>query len=197
MGIYHLDSSSRLQNSITRKLSQQIVNQIQSHRTQAITYRDLGKAEGLKFIDETVAGALFIPDSERSEAQKSALIPSDTIVQEAFDNDIWVLGLPIYNFSVPASFKAWADMLARSRKTFRYGNKGPEGLLKNKTVFAVIASGGTEVDSDIDFCTPWLRHFLKFLGIEDLRIIRADRFSPEKMQLINDQIVSEVSSYEF
>ncbi|NRA67023.1 MAG: NAD(P)H-dependent oxidoreductase [Pseudobacteriovorax sp.] len=197
MGIYHLDASSRVKNSVSRRLSQKIVDRLLVDKPQSITYRDLGKAEGLNFLDETIVSGLFLSESDRSPAQKAALEASDTIVAEAEANDIWVIGLPIYNFSVPASFKAWADMLARSKKTFRYGEDGPEGLLKNKRLFVAIVSGGTAIDSDIDFCTPWLRHFLSFLGVEDLSIIYADRFSSKKEESILKQIEQEVSQREF
>lgn len=195
MSIYHIDASPRTGNSVSRKFTRVIVDELIKTRQQKVIYRDLGRAEGIRLIDETIAGAIFLPESDRSPDQRSALLPSDKIIEEAVSSDIWVLGIPIYNFSVPASFKAWADMLARSKKTFQYGDKGPEGLLKNKTVFAVIASGGTEIDSSFDFCTPWLRHFLSFLGIDKINIIRADQYSPEKEEKILQSIAAEVSKY--
>ena len=86
-----------------------------------------------------------------------------------------VIGSPIYNFGVPAALKAWVDMIARARKTFRYTSEGPEGLLKGKKAYVVIASGGVPVDSPVDFATPYLRHALKFVGITDIDIIAADQ----------------------
>ena len=142
--------------------------------------RDVGKADGLAFLDDTSISGLFIDQSQRSASQIKALDDSDLIVKEAFDNEIWVIGLPIYNFSAPATFKTWADMLARSNVTFKYVNGKPVGLLKNKCVFVVIISGGTEMDSEIDFCTPWLRQFMSFIGIDNLNIINATRYSNEK-----------------
>ncbi|MBL4544479.1 MAG: NAD(P)H-dependent oxidoreductase [Oceanicaulis sp.] len=53
-----------------------------------------------------------------------------------------VIGMPIYNFSIPASLKAWIDQIARARETFRYSEAGPEGLLTGKTAWIVVASGG-------------------------------------------------------
>lgn len=188
MGIYHIDASSRKENSITRKFSQHIVQTIQEKENKEVTYRDLGSAKGLKFVDNTIVGALFVPEDQRSEEQKEALKPSDLIIREAENNDTWVIGLPIYNFSVPATFKAWADMLARAKRTFSYTENGPVGLLKNKKVYVVIASGGTEIDSNIDFATPWLRLFLGFVGVDDITIIKADRYSPDKEKAVLDSI---------
>jgi FMN-dependent NADH-azoreductase len=196
MGIYHIDASSKINESVTRKFSKLIVEKLLENKNQNVSYRDLGKAEGLRFVDETIVSALFISNEVRSDEQKKALIPSDLVIQEAVDNDTWVIGLPIYNFSVPATFKAWADMLARSGKTFSYTKNGPEGLLKNKKVFVVIASGGTTIDSEVDFCTPWLRHFLTFVGVSDLSIINADKYSTEKEELVMSTILKEVTKYE-
>jgi FMN-dependent NADH-azoreductase len=196
MGIYHIDASSKINESVTRKFSKLIVEKLLENKNQNVSYRDLGKAEGLRFVDETIVSALFISNEVRSDEQKKALIPSDLVIQEAVDNDTWVIGLPIYNFSVPATFKAWADMLARSGKTFSYTKNGPEGLLKNKKVFVVIASGGTTIDSEVDFCTPWLRHFLTFVGVSDLSIINADKYSTEKEELVMSTILKEVTKFE-
>lgn len=85
-----------------------------------------------------------------------------------------MLSLPVYNFTMPSTLKAWADLVARAGTTFRYTESGPEGLLTGKKAYVVIASGGTPIGSEIDFLTPWLRHFLGFLGITDVEIIAAD-----------------------
>ena len=196
MGIYHIDASSKKENSITRRFSKLMVEKLLNKKEQKVTYRDVGQAKGLKFVDSTVVGGLFKPEDGRTEEQKTALKPSDQIIHEATDNDTWVIGLPIYNFSMPATFKTWADMLARARKTFKYTENGPVGLLENKKVYVIIASGGTTIDSEIDFCTPWLRQFMKFVGVNDLTIIKADRYSQEKESDVINQIEKEVKNYD-
>ena len=72
---------------------------------------------------------------------------------------------------MPPSLKAWIDQVARARETFRYSEAGPEGLLKGKTAWLVMASGGARLDSEADFATPYLRFILGFLGITDVRVI--------------------------
>jgi len=89
--------------------------------------------------------------------------------------DVLVIGVPIYNFGIPAALKAWVDMVARARLTFRYTEQGPEGLLRVKRAYLVVASGGTAAGSAVDFATGYLRHVLGFLGIDDVEIIAADR----------------------
>ncbi len=186
--IYLVNSSSRVLNSNSRKLTEHLVNRINQHQDFTINRRDIGRGDGLKFIDEVGVTGLFIPEAELSEQQKVALQMSDQIVKEAFENDTWVIGLPIYNFSAPATFKTWADMLARSNKTFRYIDGKPVGLLKNKRVFVVLMSGGTEMDSEIDFCTPWLRQFMRFIGVDNLEIINATKYSADKEKRIIEEI---------
>ncbi|MCJ8276693.1 MAG: NAD(P)H-dependent oxidoreductase [Bdellovibrionales bacterium] len=195
MAIYHLDASARLNNSTTRQFTEITVAELKKKTGQEVVRRDLGKAEGLKFVDDVIVGGIFTPEDDRSPEQVEALKASDQIIKEAIDNDIWVIGLPIYNFSIPATFKTWADMVARARKTFKYTENGPVGLLENKKVIAVIASGGTEIDSQIDFCTPWLRQFMGFLGISDLTIIKADRYNDSKKDDVVASITKAVESY--
>jgi len=171
MKIMHIDVSARKGDSVTRKLSAQLVGRLAGNNGQ-VTYRDV--SEGLPFIDEDKIAAYFTAPGERTDEHRKAITLSDTIVSELKNNDILVIGVPIYNFSMPASLKAWADLAARVGETFRYTATGPVGLLENKKAYVVIASGGTRVDSQIDFLTPWLRHFLGFIGIKDVTVISAD-----------------------
>ncbi len=171
MKILHIDASARKDDSVTRKLSAQLVSRLAGNHGQ-VTYRDL--SEGLPFVDEIKIAAYYAQPGARTDEQREAIALSDTIVSELKDNEILVLGVPVYNFSMPASFKAWADLAARVGETFRYTETGPVGLLENKKAYVVIASGGTKVDSKIDFLTPWLRHFLGFIGIKDVTVISAD-----------------------
>jgi hypothetical protein len=89
--------------------------------------------------------------------------------------DTLVIGLPIYNFGVPAALKAWVDQVARAGVTFKYSEYGPKGLLEGKRAIVAVASGGTEAGSDIDFATGYIRHVLGFIGITDVEFVTADR----------------------
>ena len=119
------------------------------------------------------------PDADRSAAQHSVLALSDTLVGELVDAETIVIGLPVYNFSVPASLKAWIDLVARVGVTFRYTPNGPEGLLKGKRAIIAMASGGTAAGSDIDFASGYLRHVLGFIGITDVTLIAADALAKD------------------
>ena len=124
---------------------------------------------------ESWVGANFTPDEARTAEQVQTLALSDTLIAELEAADTLVLGVPLYNFGVPAAFKAWIDLVARARKTFKYTENGPVGLLQDKKAYVVIASGGTKSGSEIDFATGYMRHLLGFLGITDVTFIAADQ----------------------
>ncbi len=172
--ILHIDSSGRRAPSVSRQLSNQIVNKLSDEQTKT-TYRDV--SQGLPFLDEQMIGAYYTPKQERSPEQHQAIQVSDAIVDELKTADILVIGVPLYNFSAPAGFKAWADLAARAGETFNYTETGPEGLLVGKKAYVVVTSGGIEVGSDADFLTPWIRHFLGFIGIHHVEIVNAGSIS--------------------
>lgn len=87
MGIYHIDASSRGEGSVTRKLSKLMVDKLINKADQKITYRDVGQAQGIKFLDQTIVSGLFIPEENKTEIQKESLRESDHIVKEAQEND--------------------------------------------------------------------------------------------------------------
>lgn len=169
--ILHIDSSGRKSSSTSRQLSDEIVEKISSSQS-IVTYRDV--SQGLPFLNESMIGAYFTHKTERTEQQNQVIAISDTIVEELKNADVVIIGIPIYNFSMPAGFKAWSDLAARVGETFSYTEKGPEGLLSGKKAYVAIASGGTKVGSDIDFLTPWLHHYFGFIGIHDVTIVQAE-----------------------
>ena len=83
--------------------------------------------------------------------------------------------MSIYNFGVPAALKAWIDQIARAGVTFKYTENGPVGLLDGKRAIIAVASGGTEVGSEIDFATGYMRHIMGFIGIHDVEVVAADQ----------------------
>lgn len=174
--ILSVQASGRGAESVSRTLSAELIDALKK-RTGATAIRERDLAAGLPFVDERWIEANFTAPDERDREQRDQLARSDALVQELADADLLVIGVPIYNFSVPAALKAWVDMVARARLTFRYTENGPEGLLKGKRAFLVVASGGVPVDSDADFATPYMRHALAFLGIDDVSVIAAERLN--------------------
>ncbi len=170
--ILRIDASARRTGSVSRDLTDRIVGRFPDA---TVINRDLATA--LPLIDEAWVGANFTPKDDRSADQTARLAQSDTLIAELRAADTLVIGVPIYNFGVPAAFKAWVDLVARVGETFQYGETGPVGLLTGKRAIVAIASGGTALGSDYDFASGYLRQLLGFIGITDVTFIAADQLA--------------------
>ncbi|MEN8176695.1 MAG: NAD(P)H-dependent oxidoreductase, partial [Pseudomonadota bacterium] len=174
LNVLRVDASARRQESASRALGDEILAALDTrHGDINLRLRDL--SEGLPFVTEDWVAANFTEPKNRIAAHHDALALSDDLVEELKAADVVIIATPIYNFGVPAALKAWVDMVARARLTFRFTETGAVGLLEGKRAYLAVASGGTAVDSDIDFATPYLRHMLGFLGISEVETVAADR----------------------
>ncbi len=184
INILRIDSSARGGGSETRALNDAFISRIAATADTTVIHRDLA-ADLPDFVNETWVGANFTDPNARSDTQVAELAASDALVADLEAADVIVIGAPIYNFSIPAVLKAWIDMVARVGVTFRYGDNGPEGLLKNKLAYVMIAygPGGTTIGSVKDFATPYLRHLLGFIGIHDAEFISATEVKEDSRQL--------------
>ncbi|WP_171130613.1 MULTISPECIES: FMN-dependent NADH-azoreductase [unclassified Ruegeria] len=189
--VLHIDASARRTGSTTRDLSDKIVKHLNATR---IIRRDL--ATPLPLLTEDWITANFTPADKRDDVQRDRLSLSDELVNELQRADTVVIGLPIYNFSVPAAFKAWIDLVARAGLTFAYSENGPKGLLQGKRAILAIASGGTAVGSEIDFATDYAKHVLGFIGIQDVDVIAADQMALDAEGSLNkaQQALSELAA---
>ncbi len=180
--ILRIDSSARRHGSETRALSDALIGRIEATANTTMTRRDLA-VDAPSLVNEAWVGANFTDPAARSDAQVAELAASDALVAELEAADVIVIGVPIYNFSIPAVLKAWIDMVARAGVTFRYGEDGPEGLLNNKKAYVVMASGGVPIGSAMDFASPYLRHLLGFIGIHDVEFISAAEVKEDSHRL--------------
>ena len=171
--ILHITASIREEESVTRRLGGRLVEALAGDSNATVVVRDLARND-LPFIDAERFAANLTPEADRSEAQQAIAEVADRLIEELQVADTIVLSLPVYNFAMPSSAKVWADLVARAGTTFKYTESGPVGMLENKRAYIVVASGGTAVGGPIDFLTPWLRHFLGFIGITDVEVIAAD-----------------------
>ena len=137
-------------------------------------------------MTEAWTEANFTAAADRSAAQNATLQASDSFVQSLQAADILVIATPMYNFSVPATLKAWIDQIARANVTFRYTEDGPVGLLENKKAYIVVTSGGTEVGGTKDFGTGFLVHVLDFVGITDVQVINAGLLMADETAALNN-----------
>ncbi len=187
--ILRIEASARRTGSISRELTSKVIDHLASQTAILVKERDV--SEGLPFVDEEWVGSNFTPVDARSETQKAKLALSDSLIEELVAADTLVIGTPIYNFGIPATLKAWVDLIARVGVTFKYTENGPVGLLEGKRAIVLVASGGTPVGSDIDFATPYLRHALKFVGITDVTFVAADALgqnATEKVTAAKEEI---------
>lgn len=189
LNILRIDSSARRDGSVSRDLADLYIDSVAETRPVRVQTRDV--SGGLPVINQDWIAATFTPEPDRTADHHAALAGSDRLVEELEASELIVISTPIYNFGIPASLKLWVDQVARAGRTFRYTENGPVGLLNGKRVVILAASGGTQVGSDIDFATPYLRHVLGFLGISDVDIIAADQLmasGPDKVQLTKQRI---------
>jgi FMN-dependent NADH-azoreductase len=175
--LLQIDSSPMGERSISRKLTEKFADSWhKSHPGGKVIVRDLCALD-LPVVNGSWIGAVYTPAEARTPEQTKALALSDSLVADLQEADEYVLGVPMHNFSVPSSLKLWIDQIARVGKTFAYSETGPKGLLTDKKVTLLLASGGVyETGSPMasfDFVAPYLRAVFGFLGVSDVTIIAA------------------------
>jgi FMN-dependent NADH-azoreductase len=153
------------------------------HPEGRVLCRDLA-LEPIPHLDAEAFDGFRAEPAERSPAQHAAVAVSDSLVAELKSADEIVLGLPMYNFSVPSTLKSWMDYVARAGVTFRYTENGPEGLLDDRPLYVFAARGGHYEGTEMDTQTPLVKHFFGLLGITDLRFTYAEglAISPEQAE---------------
>ena len=112
--------------------------------------------------------------AERTGNQAEIVTESDELIAELESADIIVMGLPMYNFGIPSTLKAWIDHVARAGKTFEYTESGPLGLLADRPVVIFAARGGLYKDTPRDTQSAYITHFLNFIGIRDIEFVYAE-----------------------
>jgi FMN-dependent NADH-azoreductase len=177
MKLLHIDSSILGEGSVSRQLTAKLVSAARAkHDGVQLTYRDLvaqpvghltgahlAAAQGAK-----LESAALQQDVQAGQSDLDAFLAADVIV----------VGAPMYNFGIPSQLKAWIDRIAIAGKTFRYTEKGPEGLAGGKKVFVVSSRGGYYGNGTpaafLDHQETYLRGLFGFLGITDITFIRAE-----------------------
>ena len=140
-----------------------------------IIERDLA-ANPVDHLSGATTAAFFAEDqSELSDSQQAALALSNELIEEIKSVDYLVLGVPMYNFGIPSTLKAWIDHIARAGITFRYTENGPEGLVKNvKKVIVTAARGGMYQGTEKDSQTQFLKDVLSFMGMDNVEFVYAE-----------------------
>ena len=178
MHILHLDSSILGLSSASRTLSAAIVAELMAAYPAArVVTRDLA-VHPIPHLDGAIATAFRQPDAPAADAAtRGEHARSEVLVREFLASDVIVMGVPMYNFSVPTQLKAWFDRIAQPGRTFRYTETGPVGLAGGKTVFVASTRGGmygTGPAAAMDFQETYVRAFFRFLGITAVSVVRAE-----------------------
>ncbi|HEX4158192.1 MAG TPA: NAD(P)H-dependent oxidoreductase [Rhizomicrobium sp.] len=149
-----------------------------SHGPVRVTKRDLGRGTIPHLTGDHLKAWTTAPD-DRPERETALAQESNPLPDEVEAADVIVVAVPMYNFAIPSTLKAWVDHITRAGRTFRYTSAGTvEGLLKNKKVFVVAARGGIYTGDSpgkaLDFQEPYLRAILGFNGLTDVTFIHVE-----------------------
>ena len=176
MNILHVTSSSRGSASYSNRVATDVLAELRSRDPGAtVTVRDLAR-DPLPHIGDEFVAATRSPNGPQTDEQRSLLARSNALVDELLAADVIVIAAPMINFTIPSNLKAWIDYVARAGRTFRYSEKGPEGLVKGKQVIIVAARGGIyqEAGAALDFQLPYLKSVLAFLGMTDVQVLEVE-----------------------
>lgn len=178
MKLLHIDSSPLGAASVSRQLTRKVVAEWTSHHAHTtVEHLDLVQDAPSHLNMDSLGFRLGLDAAQLTPVQKRENEVSEKLVSQFLAADVLVIGAPFYNFSVPSQLKAWIDRIAQAGRTFRYTATGPEGLAKGKTVIVVSTRGGKYAGlphESMEHQESYLRTVFGFLGITDVRIVRAE-----------------------
>lgn len=143
------------------------------NRDGRVVARDLA-AEPVPHLTAERFGALLAKPEDRTAGQAAVVAESDALIDELASADVVVIGLPMYNFGIPSTLKAWIDHVARAGRTFRYTGDGSVGLLTDRKTYLFAARGGQYRGTPRDTQSAYMTHFLNFIGIRDIEFVYAE-----------------------
>jgi len=198
MKLLHIDSSILGTHSATREISAAVVKNLRrQHTVEDVRYLDLAKDPVSHLTGELFTARSALSGDPRSAELQREIDAGERIIQDFLGADVVVIGAPMYNFSIPSQLKAWIDRIAVAGRTFRYTDKGPEGLAKGKKVVVISARGGVYGSGSpaaaLDFQENYLRGLFGFLGVTDIEFVRAEGLShgpAQREQAISAALVS-------
>jgi FMN-dependent NADH-azoreductase len=179
-----LITSSPRTESYSTKVARSLADQIASREPNSrVAVRDLTR-EPLPHIDDSFATGRALPADKLTPAQKDVLALSDKLLNELFAADSIIIAAGMINFGIPSNLKAYIDYIARPGVAFRYTDKGPEGLIKGKKVYLVLARGGVYSEGpmqQLNFQDTYLRAVLSLVGVTDIEVITIEgvAFGPD------------------
>lgn len=175
--ILKIITSTKGETSFSNQLSDAVIEKLKAiHPDSKVQTLDLSKTP-LPYLTDSHISAVYAPAETHSAEQTAALRHSDEAIERLLDSDVIVIGVPLYNFGIPAVLKGWIDQVARAGKTFSYSAEGPKGLVNDKKVYLSIASGAIFSEGpykSYDFSESYLRAVFGFLGMTDVTTFRVE-----------------------
>jgi FMN-dependent NADH-azoreductase len=172
--LLQINSSIFGENSQSRRFADQFATAWrEANRGASVTVRDV-TGDAVPHLSAERFSALISAPEQRSAEQQAVADYSDALIDELRRADVIVLGLPMYNFGIPSTLKAYIDHVARAGVTFRYTENGPVGLLTGKKVYVFAARGGLYQGTSRDTSTAYIRDILAFIGLTDVEFVYAE-----------------------
>lgn len=172
--LLQINSSLYAGNGQSSQLAQELVSAWQARNPDGtVVVRDLAANPPPHLSAERFQAFLTAP-AERTAEQQAIAAESDALIDELKNADTVVVGLPMYNFGIPSTLKAWFDHIARAGVSFRYTSNGPEGLIGDRKVYVVATRGGRYQGTAKDSQTTHVRDFLSFIGLNDVEFVYAE-----------------------
>jgi FMN-dependent NADH-azoreductase len=173
--LLRIDSSARTQGSHSRELGNTLENALRTRFPQLVVRRRDVAAQPIGHIENATIAGMFTPPEQLTDGMHAALAQSDQLIDELKQADAVLLTVPMYNFGLPSSLKAWIDQVVRIRHTFSFDGQSFAGLLKGKKAYVVIAygAGGYEAEEGFaaaNFVEPYLKFVLGFIGFDDITV---------------------------
>lgn len=159
------------EHSVSKLLSDYAAAQLSQQHGATVTIRDTLE---IPHLAADALGAFSSASSPSGTKGKDLLDLSNNLIDEIQAADAIILGVPMYNFSIPSQLKSYFDFISRAGISFKYTESGPMGLLNDKPVYVIGAFGGIYQAVSEDFITPYIQKILGFLGITDLHFFYAE-----------------------
>lgn len=201
MKLLHIDSSITGSSSVSRELTQFVVDQLRQKNDQVqVEHLDLAQNPPPHFSADSLGMRLGLDPNTLTERQRAENAITEQYLGQFLGADVLVIGAPFYNFTIPSQLKAWMDRLAQAGRTFRYTSNGPEGLAGDKTVYLILSRGGVYSQSEqgqtMEHQESYLRVMFGFMGVTDLRIVYAEGLgaAPEMRDAIIKNAKASVSA---
>jgi FMN-dependent NADH-azoreductase len=189
-------------NSVTRKMTAKVVENYKAKHGDVEVIEHDTVSLNLPHLDGEILGAFFTPADDHDDVQKAHAKRSEDLVKVVQEADAIVFGVPMYNFGIPSSLKAYVDHICRAGLTFKYTETGPVGLIEDKPVYVVSARGGdySGANASMDYALPYIKQVMGFLGISSVSLFQVngvamgDEVAQKAMAVAEEEIKSTVAA---